>query len=252
MARTVSYKDFGPKFTLSVDDSLLLYGILYKVQLNDCTNRYYLKNISEKLHSRNDAIFAYIYRISDTDKYKWSNAFGSTLNGSFPEFYSLEALTKFVKNIYETSPYRCGDRVKVKSREAGSGTYPYNFVDEMAELAGREFEIKFVQEDDSYVGDPNSRPSSDGSIFNYEFAQDSWTWHSSMFEPAETALRPIWFLDTIASKYIETSEAVETARKAAAEIQKLNEKIIGSGSGSSTTQKDIITLPKEATIKIKL
>lgn len=72
--------------------------------------------------------------------------------------------------------YKVGDRVTIKVRTLGQSSYRHGFVDEMAELSGKQFTIRSVSE-----GVPNSnRVPDDG--YDYYLEETRFTWASSMFE----------------------------------------------------------------------
>lgn len=83
---------------LSPEDELSIYGLKYKVKLSSVTNKYYLSSLQSY---DNDAIFDKIGRTSN--KYNWARKFEASVTneGMFPEFKSLENLTKFVIDIFE-------------------------------------------------------------------------------------------------------------------------------------------------------
>jgi len=108
-------------------------------------------------------------------------------NGSelSPEFSDLESLSKFVIFLYELSPYKVGDIVKIVPMTKSSGEYPYTFTDSMAGHAGEEYKITSIEiavsswdacREQDWNGDPHK----------YELG-NGWFWHSSMFEPAKIA-----------------------------------------------------------------
>ncbi len=99
-----------------------------------------------------------------------------------PEFDSPEELTKHVISLFEKSPYKVGNKVRILEREKDCMDYPFSFTDEMKELAGNIFTIKKIKLSDwclknKYYGD----------FHRYVLDEPGdWNWHSSMFEKVDS------------------------------------------------------------------
>jgi hypothetical protein len=169
-----TYSDLKRGGVLAVGDTLLLHGYEHDVRKGSAET-YWLNNSS----LANCAVFEKF----DKDKYDWARKFGSTCSGDFPEFRSLQELTKFVISIYEEPEFKKGDYVTINERELTATDYPASFVDDMVKLSGKTFLVdgfsitEADEERKAYNGDPHwyyLRTPSYGI----------WTWHSSMFRKA--------------------------------------------------------------------
>lgn len=78
--------------------------------------------------------------------------------------------------------YKVGDIVTIKKRTLSQSDYRHGFVTKMAELCGKQFTIRRVEES---TPDAN-RIADDG--YNYYLEGVSFIWVSSMFEDASEAL----------------------------------------------------------------
>lgn len=99
-----------------------------------------------------------------------------------PEFDSAEELTKNVISLFEKSPYKVGDKVRILKREKNHSDYPFGFVNDMLKFVGNIFTIKKIEfnnicDKDKYNGDFHQY------VLN---TPESWTWHSSMFERVDS------------------------------------------------------------------
>ena len=96
-----------------------------------------------------------------------------------PEFKSAEELTKHVISLFEMSPYKVGDKVRILERKGSSRDYPFFFMKEMEELAGETFTIKRIE-----LNTICDRDKYNGDFHRYILDEPGdWSWHSSMFEP---------------------------------------------------------------------
>lgn len=155
---------------LNAGDTLLIHGCKYEVS----KDKYLIG-----LNCCNDTIF----EVLGVCKEEVCGKFGMRAVGEFPYMDSFRALTNLVVALYERSPYKVGDKVRIKRRERKGDEYPFTFVDDMALLEGKVYTISAIstvshlRETELYNGDPHK----------YKLAEDSlsFNWHSSMFEPAE-------------------------------------------------------------------
>lgn len=99
-----------------------------------------------------------------------------------PEFKSAEELTKHVISLFEMSPYKVGDKVRILEREKNPSDYPFSFVGEMEECVGEVFTIKKIE----------FQNTCEKNIYNGDFHKyildepGDWNWHSSMFEKVDS------------------------------------------------------------------
>ena len=99
-----------------------------------------------------------------------------------PEFASAEELTKNVISLFEKSPYKVGDKVRILEREKAPHDYPFAFVDDMLKYAGKIITIKKIEFNDIYDKDKYN-----GDFHRYALDEpDKWCWHSSMFEKVDS------------------------------------------------------------------
>lgn len=166
----VTYNDIRKGYTLLVNDVLQIHGFQHKVVV--CSGYYYLYALGL---TRNDAVFKR-FGMTDSEKMNWAVLYGECIEGPFPEFKLLTNLTRFVQAIYERSPYKLGDFVKIRHRVEGY-TYPFGFVDGMAMHAGYIFRIQEIRE--------NQALGSDDPHGYLLTAPGGFLWHSSMFEPVK-------------------------------------------------------------------
>ena len=169
-----TYSELKRVGVLANGDELLLHGYKYRVDQVG-TGHYYLHNCDGY---NNAAVFDKLGR----DKCAWAKTFGSTCEGDFPEFKSLQELTSFVVSIYEEPEFNAGDYVTINEREHPAFDYPASFVDDMAKYSGKTFPIDDLCVTDSAEG----RKLSNGDPHWYYLKTPSgaWTWHSSMFRKA--------------------------------------------------------------------
>ncbi len=78
--------------------------------------------------------------------------------------------------------YKVGDIVTIKKRTLGQSDYRHGFVSEMAELCGKQFKIRRVEE-----GTLDANRIADDS-YNYYLEGLTFIWASSMFEDSSEAL----------------------------------------------------------------
>lgn len=99
-----------------------------------------------------------------------------------PDFDSAEELTKHVISLFERSPYKVGDKVRILKRKKARHDYPFSFVEEMEELAGETFTIKRIE-----LNTICGRDKYNGDFHRYHLdGPGDWSWHSSMFEKADS------------------------------------------------------------------
>ena len=99
-----------------------------------------------------------------------------------PEFKSAEELTEHVISLFEMSPYKVGDKVRILEREKNPSDYPFSFVGEMEEYVGNIFTIKRIEFNNTYDKDKYN-----GDFHKYILDEPSeWCWHSSMFEKVDS------------------------------------------------------------------
>lgn len=178
----VTYGDICKGKILKSGDTLLIHGVSYRVS----DSGYYLH---ETKRGDNSKVFDVLH-VTQQEKIEWAEKFGSRGVGIFPEIPTLAGLTAFVKEIYERSPYKVGDIVRIKKLGESDHTedYPYSFTRSMSkDYEGKLLKIFMIEksilfEDRRYHGgDPHQY-----SLCNIETGENSyWSWHSSMFERAE-------------------------------------------------------------------
>lgn len=170
---SITYSDLKKGCVLAVGDTLLLHGHYHDVRQTEGT--YYLNN---------DCCANYaVFEKFDKDRYDWAKEFGSTCSGDFPEFRSLQELTKFVISIYEEPEFKKGDYVTINERYLTASDYPASFVDDMVKLSGKTFLVNgfsttvAAEGRKAYNGDPH--------WYYLETPRyGCFTWHSSMFRKA--------------------------------------------------------------------
>lgn len=192
-------KDDG--YILKEDDELLIHGIKYKV---------HPKCFLYAPYTYNDRVFAVLGMSGDEVK-ELALKYGLAAIGDFPCMKSMEALSKFVIAIYEKSPYKVGDTVRVKERQGDGGDYPFYFTRDMAELAGKLCKITeiVINNHKGY----ESRSMYNGSIHAYILdGVESFCWHESMFERVDKVEEePVKPCESI--KSLVSSEWVANAKK---------------------------------------
>ena len=174
----MTYSDLKKGKCLQEEDKLLIHGHNYIVKENPISHRYYL---DRELGGANNVIFNE-YGLTGAEKIEWARKYDPSCNGGqFPEIAKLQDLTNFVIAIYEKSPYKIGDKVKIKKREGQSFDYPFGFTDMMCSQEGKTGEITAIEISPApsdmelikyYNGDPHI----------YKINGECWLWHSSMFE----------------------------------------------------------------------
>lgn len=168
-----TYSDLKRGGVLAVGDTLLLHGHYHDVR--QIGGIYYLNN---------DCCANYaVFEKFDKDRYDWAKEFGSTYSGDFPEFRSLQELTKFVISIYEEPEFKKGDYVTINERYLTATDYPASFVDDMVKLSGKTF---LVHDSCTTVAD-EERKAYNGDPHWYYLETPRYgcfTWHSSMFRKA--------------------------------------------------------------------
>jgi len=165
----VTYKDIVEGYTLKSNDTLTLHGCKYEVHENcflighGCSN---------------DRVFM----VLGIDKIEICERYGMNRSGMFPYMKSLECLTNLVKALYEMSPFKVGDKVRIKPMTGDGDDYPFYYASEMASRAGEIHTITSIKTEAHickkmhYNGDPHRyRLDLDGEYCCYD-------WHSSMFE----------------------------------------------------------------------
>lgn len=165
----VTYEDIINGYTLQAGDTLNIHGCKYEV----CRD-YFLSSLG----CCNDKVFM----VLGIDKIQTCRKYGMERNGMFPYMKSFECLTNLVKALYEMSPFKVGDKVRVKPMTGDADDYPFFYADEMAFRAGEIHTITsiepvtFICKKKYYNGDPHRyRLDLDGEDYCYD-------WHSSMFE----------------------------------------------------------------------
>ena len=99
-----------------------------------------------------------------------------------PEFDSAEELTKNVISLFEMSPYKVGDKVRILEREKAPSDYPFSFVGEMKEYVGKIFTIKRIE-----FNNICNKDKYNGDFHKYILDEPGdWCWHSSMFEKVDS------------------------------------------------------------------
>lgn len=107
---------------------------------------------------------------------------------------SVEKLPDLLDNIYNLyiSRYsdgwfkslKVGDIVTIAEREGESNDYPYSFVRGMAELSGLQYVIKEIRPFNLSPKHETLRKKFNGDLSSYYLQGADYTWHSSMFVPA--------------------------------------------------------------------
>lgn len=162
----VTYNELCHGYILKPRDTLTIHGCIYAV-----TEKCFLNYIGPHCNDR-------IFEILGIDKTKICQRYGMDRDGMFPYMKSMQCLTNLVKALYEMSPFKVGDKVKIKKRIGEQEEYPYDFVDGMAALEGKVFVIKKIESTQNH----NSRKYSNGDPNQYYLDDAGYMWHSSMFE----------------------------------------------------------------------
>lgn len=99
-----------------------------------------------------------------------------------PEFDGAKKLTEHVISLFEKSPYKVGDKVRILEREKAPSDYPYTFVNEMEAYVGKVFTIKRIE-----FSDICDKDKYKGDFHKYILDEPGdWCWHSSMFEKVDS------------------------------------------------------------------
>lgn len=163
----ITYKEIVDGYILKEGDTLVLHGIKYTVILSRVLNYYYL----QEENYDNNLVFR---RLGIQDKQDYCEGIvgkGSVFADIFPDIDTLENLTKIVKALYEHSPYKVGDKVRLVSNFEG---VPW-INDGMLKYAGQTVTIKSIelrQFSDVLNGDPHA----------YGFEKLYYTWPSQAIE----------------------------------------------------------------------
>lgn len=130
----VTYEKILEHYVLKEGDTLCLHGIKYRVVFRDGTC--FLDNRS---YEPNDEVFQ-VLGIKDKIEFCEKIVKVPTYGGSFPEVRTLSDLTTVVKALYERSPYKAGDKVKLKDNIHNC---PW-VIPQMEENAGKVVTIKDI------------------------------------------------------------------------------------------------------------
>lgn len=192
----VSYKELKRGYILKDCDALNIYG--YKFVVCAASPGYYLKDSRGVQY--NDWLFLHVYGMSDEQKDAWAARYGGKPGCLFPVMPTLPLLTEFVKNIYETCPFKIGDTVRIKERVYPEDDYPLCFVDQMAEQAGKTFTIKDIKPI-AHTNPFDYRDEGGGDIYYYVLDGTPYHWTSNMFELVKRASpkKKLGFINGIAA-----------------------------------------------------
>lgn len=155
----VKYEKILEHYVLKEGDTLCLHGIQYHVE--SLGARFFLNN----LKGSNSAVFR-VLGIKNKVGFCEDTAKVKTYGGDFPEVETLSDLTAVVKALYERSPYKVGDKVKLKDDVHGC---PWVVVPMMEKDAGKVVTIKDIRlrcHSGSLDGDPHE----------YRFKEILCTW----------------------------------------------------------------------------
>lgn len=174
--------------TLKPNDRVVFVVQNYKLEYAVENTHLSIKFSGISPYKDNDAIF----QLLGIDKYGFaSNAYGYKVDsGMWPSFHihDYEAATRLVEQLQIlcnrkeplNSKYKVGDKVTIAIRDGEGQDYPFNFSDEMAKLAGKEYIIEsvtFIRANDyrgrRYYEEP----------FNYRLSGLKFVWSSLMFKP---------------------------------------------------------------------
>lgn len=201
----VTYWDLKRGHILDSGDTILIYGIRYRVSHG---SGYYLTN----MFGSNDAVFT-LLGLKGNQKREWASKYGRTYDGVFPEFESRNDLTKFVIDIIRTPIVKPGDRVVIKPKEGAQGEYPFLYTDAMADFAGSQVTIEAVAE--SCGEDSATRAYFNGDIHSYRVRENSFYWSSAHFDLRKIE-RSVDVKETLARM------AEETKKRSALEMEALS------------------------------
>ena len=126
---------------LNAGDTLLIHGCKYRV---------HEEKFLVGLNCLNETIFEVLG--IGIRKEEVCKKFGMRCPGDFPYMDSFIALTNLVLNLYERSPYRVGNKVRIKRRERKGDEYPFTFVDDMAVLEGKVYTISSISYSCFFMG----------------------------------------------------------------------------------------------------
>jgi len=165
-------------YILKADDTFNLHG--HEMKINQLDSCFFIAPISGYALLE---IYKFLGIVDERMKIAEScgnhSGSGSELS---PEFSDPESLSKFLIKLYELSPYKVGDTVKIVPRTKSSSEYPYTFTDSMAEYAGEEYKITGIEVAVPWAADKEQ--DWNGDPHRYELG-NGWFWHPSMFEPAK-------------------------------------------------------------------
>lgn len=143
----VTYEKILEHYVLKEGDTLCLHGMQHRV----CSDgRYFLDN-----QGRSNSDVFWVLGIKDKVEFCADIAKVKTYGGDFPETETLSDLTTIVKALYERSPYKVGDKVKLKD---DIHDCPW-VVGSMEKYAGKIVTIKDITlrcHSESLNGDPHS------------------------------------------------------------------------------------------------
>lgn len=162
----VTYNELHHGYTLKPGDTLTIHGCTYSVA-EEC----FLNYIGPHYNDR-------IFEVLGIDRIEVCKKYGMDVPGMFPYMKSMQCLTNLVKALYEMSPFKVGDKVKISERVGNKDDYPYAFTDSMEALKGNIFTIEKI----SPTLGHNSRKYSNGDPNQYNLKESGYCWHSSMFE----------------------------------------------------------------------
>lgn len=167
----VNYKDLLDGYILRNEDELLIHGIKFCVHDPLGLKRGWF--LARKRTTSD------IFRILNiTNKYDFAKSIATLTNRpdvTFPEMETAEDLTKLVIALYEKSPYKVGDKVKLVENLQDKAWVE----DEMLKFAGRIVTIDDIQDctdngDERINGDPH----------RYVFKETEYfVWPSTTFTP---------------------------------------------------------------------
>lgn len=171
----VTYEKLRSGYTLEPGDTLTIHGCKYNVA-QSC----FLHHTGPHANDR-------IFEVLGIDKTEICQKYGMKSDGVFPYMESMQCLTNLVKALYEMSPFKVGDKVRISKRVGYRDDYPYAFTDGMTALEGRTFTIEEITPTLVH----NSRKYSNGDPNQYRLEGCGCIWHSSMFERVSQANKVI-------------------------------------------------------------
>lgn len=163
----VTYEKILEHYVLKTRDTLCLHGIQYTVKCSTLTSYYYL----EEKNRSNALVFERLGIKDKTDYCKGIVGEAPVFGGKFPEIDTLENLTKITKALYERSPYKVGDKVRLKDDIHGC---PW-VISPMENHAGKVVTIKDITLT-HFSGNLNGDPH------QYRFKELVGTWSSQTID----------------------------------------------------------------------